>query len=84
MSGEWRVMSDTPERPMTCVGWSATVAEAMGWSPLLTSGGRDERFSLIFWDGNDWCHLGSAHELYEDGDDPRLPTHWQPLTPPCP
>jgi hypothetical protein len=44
---------------------------------------RDERWSLGFFDGNEFRELGTGHLIFEGiNTPPYLPTHWMPLPEP--
>lgn len=45
--------------------------------------GRNECYALGFWDGAQWIHAGTGHEVFEFEDWPGpYPTHWTPLPEP--
>lgn len=78
----WRPIETAPkDGPIAVEFFYAHIANFMGWSAEMTSGGRDERRSLGYWDGTAFHHLGTGHELFEFDTVPReqLPTHWRCL-----
>jgi len=86
----WRPISTKPTVPMTVIfysknitWWSTTPENRTAPGEPLDANApyRDERLSLGFWDGIEFCWQGTGHAVWEweyDEGNPDLPTHWMP------
>lgn len=84
MTQEWRSMDDTPDYPTPVLYWYGRLPEIFSWSDEMTSGGRDERFNLGFWDGSDWRDMGTGKTTLGIYDEIYVaaPTLWKQIDPP--
>lgn len=88
---DWQpIETALPAQPMMVLLYSAhlmlTDMADQKISPQIEPG-RDEAFSLGFWDGVSWCELGTGHEVFEWAGSEgypieNYPTHWHPLPAP--
>ena len=59
-----------------------TIRRGDQWAPVAECMDpyREERISVGFWDGEDWCENNTGHSVMEDWRVPYwTPTHWMPL-----
>ena len=74
---EWHSFKDTPSEPTPVLYYLDSLN-------IQLEEGRDEKFTLGYWDGNDWHWNNTGHLVFDDFDTPEewRPTHWTYATPP--
>ena len=78
---QWRPMEVKPSAPTMAV-MAIITPETVHLNGFER--GRDERYELAWWTGDEWCESGTAHSYDERRaeQDGFMPTHWSPLTAP--
>lgn len=85
MDSDWKLISDLPDFPCQVeifFGRLPVLKDQKGDEVILPPY-RDMRRDLAYWDGKEWCEVGTGHSLFESwrGDEFK-PTHYRILGPP--
>ena len=82
---EWRPIDEPPSAPCMVIYYYGRLmfddCDGNSISPQIEPY-RDEAYALGFWDGEQFCDLGTGHGTFEHWKPPeQLPTRWAPLLP---